>query len=102
MKEEQKEAHLKEMEANSKIVVNANDKDIELPSDFLKFERQEKTVLEEKFSPHVIEPSFGLGRIVYCALEHCFKVREKDAQRTYLDFPALIAPVKCSLLPLMS
>jgi glycyl-tRNA synthetase len=52
--------------------------------------------------PHVIEPSFGIGRIIYCIFEHCFRVREKDAQRTYFDFPAAISPVKCSLLPLMA
>jgi glycyl-tRNA synthetase len=23
----------------------------------------------------VIEPSFGLGRIIYCMLEHCFYTR---------------------------
>lgn len=58
--------------------------------------------MEEKYVPHVIEPSFGIGRVIYCIFEHCFKMREKDAQRTYFDFPAEIAPVKCSLLPLMN
>jgi len=56
---------------------------------------------EVKYSPSVIEPSFGIGRIVYCIFEHCFKVREEDAQRTYFVFPPLVAPVKCSILPLM-
>lgn len=58
--------------------------------------------MEEKYIPHVIEPSFGIGRVLYCIFEHCFKVREKDAQRTYFDFPAEIAPINCSLLPLMN
>lgn len=66
------------------------------------FERKEKTQLEEKYSPHVIEPSFGLGRIIYCSFEHCFKVRPQDEQRTYFDFPIAVAPVKCILLPLMN
>lgn len=43
----------------------------------------------------------GIGRIVYCIFEHCFRVREEDAQRTYFVFPPLVAPVKCSILPLM-
>jgi len=59
-------------------------------------------VQEEKFIPSVIEPSFGLGRIIYCIYEHCFRIREKDAQRTYFDFPAQIAPAACALLPLMN
>jgi glycyl-tRNA synthetase len=59
-------------------------------------------MMEEKYIPHVIEPSFGIGRILYCIFEHCFKTRDKDAQRTYFDFPPSISPLKCSLLPLMS
>lgn len=58
--------------------------------------------MEEKYTPHVIEPSFGIGRILYCIFEHCFKAREHDAQRTFFAFPAGIAPLKCSLLPLMN
>ena len=50
----------------------------------------EQNVHEEKFFPSVIEPSFGIGRIVYCVMEHCFKIREKDAKRTYFDFPPFV------------
>jgi glycyl-tRNA synthetase (class II) len=38
---------------------------------------------------------------VYCIFEHCFRVRAADAQRTYFIFPPLIAPLKCSILPLI-
>jgi len=66
------------------------------------FKEETKTIQEEKYIPHVIEPSFGIGRVLYCIFEHCFKVREHDKQRTYFAFPSGIAPLKCSLLPLMS
>lgn len=36
--------------------------------------------------PHVIEPSFGVGRIMYSVLEHNFQIREGDEQRTVLFF----------------
>jgi glycyl-tRNA synthetase (class II) len=36
----------------------------------------------EEVVPSVIEPSFGLGRIMYTILEHTFHVREGDEQRT--------------------
>jgi glycyl-tRNA synthetase len=58
-------------------------------------------IQEVKYIPSVIEPSFGIGRIVYCIFEHCFRVRADDEQRTYFVFPPLIAPVKTSILPLM-
>ena len=61
-----------------------------------------KNIMEEKFTPCVIEPSFGLGRIMYCIFEHCFQARANDAQRTYFNFPPLVAPVKTSILPLIS
>ena len=100
--EEQKAAFMKEMDDFDEIKLTVGDKEFVLPSEYLKFEHQEKTIIEEKYVPHVIEPSFGLGRIIYCIFEHCFKTREKDAARTYFDFPALIAPIKCTILPLMS
>ena len=50
--------------------------------------------------PSVIEPSFGIGRVMYALFEHNFKVREGDENRTYFSLPPVIAPIKCSLLPL--
>ena len=99
--EEQKEAYMTEMAANGQIVVKLEDKEVPIAKELIKFEKQEKKLLEEKYVPSVIEPSFGIGRIIYCIFEHCFKIREQDARRTYFDFPALVAPVKCTLLPLM-
>ena len=57
-------------------------------------------VHERKFTPSVVEPSFGIGRIIYSLLEHSFRVRDGDEQRTYLKFNPVVAPVKCALLPL--
>lgn len=51
----------------------------------------------EELIPSVIEPSFGLGRIVYSLLEHNFKVREGDEQRTVSGFNHLF---HLSFLPL--
>ena len=61
-----------------------------------------KTEHVREFVPSVVEPSFGIGRILYCILECNFKVRENDEKRTWLDLPPLIAPTKCSVLPLSS
>ena len=66
----------------------------------IKFTEKEINVMEEKYTPSVIEPSFGIGRIVYAVFEHCFKMR--DEKRTYFAFPPKIAPIKCSILPVIS
>lgn len=67
------------MEKDGSITMQANGKDIKLDAKMVKFERYEQTQHEEKYTPHVIEPSFGLGRIMYCIFEHCFRAREEDA-----------------------
>lgn len=36
----------------------------------------------EEIVPNVIEPSFGIGRIMYTIFEHTFHIRKGDEQRT--------------------
>lgn len=84
-----------QMEKDQKIVVNG----FELGPDMVSFKKVQKKVSGRNIVPSVIEPSFGIGRILYCIFEHSY--RERDAHRTFLSFQPLIAPVKCSILPLM-
>ena len=99
--EEEKLNLMKDYEQNEKIKIDIDGENIVLDKSEIKMERFEQNIHEEKYYPNVIEPSFGIGRIVYCVMEHCFKVREKDSRRTYFDFPPLIAPYKASILPLL-
>ena len=55
-----------------------------------------------EYTPNVIEPSFGIGRILYSLLEHSFWRREQDIQRAVLSLPPVVAPVKCLIVPLSS
>jgi glycyl-tRNA synthetase len=41
---------------------------------------QEK-ISSRKYIPSVIEPSFGIGRILYALIEHSFWTRPEDSQR---------------------
>jgi glycyl-tRNA synthetase (class II) len=36
----------------------------------------------EEYVPSVIEPSFGIGRIMYSVWEHNFRIRPESEQRT--------------------
>lgn len=100
--EEEKLALMKEFESTGEATLTLpSGKQVKLNKDFIAFELGEKTQHEEKYTPSVIEPSFGIGRIVYCIFEHCFKIRPHEASRTYFTFPPLIAPLKCSILPLI-
>lgn len=51
--------------------------------------------------PSVVEPSFGLGRIMYCMFEHCYFTREQDKQRAVFGFTPLVAPTKATVFPLI-
>lgn len=101
MSEQDKEIHCQEYEKNKSINIKVGEKTVNLSADLVVFERKEEREVEEKFTPGVIEPAFGIGRIVYCILEHCFRVREIDDKRTFFAFPPLVAPVKVSILPLI-
>ena len=76
-----------------------NDK-VQITKDMVTVKKESKKIYVEKIIPSVIEPSFGIGRIMYSIFEHNFKVREGDEQRTYFSLPPSIAPVKASVLPL--
>uniref|UniRef100_A0A8C5QFE2 Glycine--tRNA ligase n=1 Tax=Leptobrachium leishanense TaxID=445787 RepID=A0A8C5QFE2_9ANUR len=71
-----------------------------LTKDMVSVKKFQKTIHVEEIVPNVIEPSFGLGRIMYTVFEHTFQIRQGDEQRTYFSFPAIVAPYKCSVLPL--
>ena len=62
--------------------------------------RYPKTLHVEEFVPSVVEPSFGIGRIMYAVFEHTYRKRDNDEQRTYFALPPVLAPYKCSILPL--
>ncbi|CAK6972080.1 glycine--tRNA ligase isoform X2 [Scomber scombrus] len=82
------------------FTVETEGKTFKLTKDMVNVKRFQKTLHVEEVVPNVIEPSFGIGRIMHTIFEHTFHVREGDEQRTYFSFPATVAPYKCSVLPL--
>lgn len=68
-----------QFEESKSLKITVDGKEFALSSEMLAFDTQTKTHQEEKFTPNVIEPSFGIGRVIYCIFEHCFKSRESDA-----------------------
>uniref|UniRef100_A0A673CCQ5 Glycine--tRNA ligase n=1 Tax=Sphaeramia orbicularis TaxID=375764 RepID=A0A673CCQ5_9TELE len=82
------------------FTIETEGKTFKLTKDMVSVKRFQKTLHVEEVVPNVIEPSFGIGRIMYTIFEHTFHVREGDEQRTYFSFPATVSPYKCSILPL--
>ena len=54
----------------------------------------------EKFIPHVIEPTFGLSRLLTIILINSF-YEDKDKNRLVMKFPKALAPVKAAVFPLL-
>jgi len=73
-----------------------------VPTKYLTFTPQSKRVTGRSVQPSVIEPSFGLGRILYCLLEHGYYCREGDEQRGVLALKPVVAPYKTTILPLVN
>jgi glycyl-tRNA synthetase len=66
------------------------------------FSVEEVTENGEHITPHVVEPSFGVGRLVYTVLAHAYSTDEVDGEeRTYLDLPPEQAPTTVGVFPLM-
>lgn len=90
-----------EINANGEATITVDSREFKIQKTMIReIKRYQKEVHVRDVEPHVIEPSFGVGRIMYAVLEHNFKIREGDEQRTWLSLPPGVAPVKCSVLPL--
>ncbi|MBI4280873.1 glycine--tRNA ligase [Candidatus Uhrbacteria bacterium] len=72
--------------------------------------RYEDPASGEKFVPHVLEPSFGVDRMILVALLEAYEeveprsgsreTKEKHEKEIVMRFPKALAPVKVAVLPL--
>nr|XP_043628188.1 glycine--tRNA ligase, mitochondrial 1-like [Erigeron canadensis] len=79
-------------------------KTVTIKKNMLSISKEKKKEHQRVFTPSVIEPSFGIGRIIYCLYEHSFYMRPSkagDEQLNVFRFPPLVAPIKCTVFPLV-
>ncbi|WP_255169326.1 glycine--tRNA ligase [Natrononativus amylolyticus] len=75
----------------------------EIPAEKTGFSVEEQTEAGEHIVPHVIEPSFGVDRLVYTVLHHAYREDEVDGEaRTYLELEPEVAPTFVGVFPLQS
>lgn len=79
--------------------INVGGNTYQLTPDLVDFRDEEETIRGEKIYPHVIEPSYGIDRIIYSVLLHGF---HKEEDRNLLRLPADISPVAASVFPLVN
>ncbi|CAI2348891.1 unnamed protein product [Caenorhabditis sp. 36 PRJEB53466] len=90
----------KELLAKKLFNLSIDGENFSLTPEHVNIKKYQKKLHVQEITPSVIEPSYGIGRIMYALLEHSFRQREGDEQRTFLAFKPLVAPIKCSVLPI--
>ena len=55
---------------------------VELDKELVSFEKESRMETMREYIPNVIEPSFGIGRILYILMEHVYWTREDDVARS--------------------
>lgn len=56
--------------------MSAGGQSFPVTSTMVEIKRVKKKLAGRNYVPSVIEPSFGIGRILYCIFEHSFYTRE--------------------------
>jgi len=92
-----------QLKKGSTTIKVGDGQELTLTSDMMKVTVEEQKVNGRNYIPAVIEPSFGIGRIMYAVMEHAFSPRGDAKELGHdgvLTFAPAVAPVKVSILPL--
>lgn len=73
-----------------------------LPASLVSITKTTRLRTTRSYTPNVIEPSFGIGRLLYALLEHVYWHRPDAPSRAVLSLPVPLAPVKVLIVPLSS
>ena len=96
------EAEPERFEEQSSVEIENGSGTIGIPVDKTGFSRETVEKNGEHVLPQVVEPSFGIGRLVYSVLTHSLETDEVDGEeRTLLRLPSEVAPADVAVLPLM-
>jgi len=91
------------IEETKNISLELDGKTIDIPKNCYEIVEKKEKMMGEKFVPHVIEPSFGMDRIVYFIIEHNYaEINKKGEEYRILKFSPQIAPIKCGVFPLIN
>jgi glycyl-tRNA synthetase len=92
-----------EVKESKNISVTVDGKEIKIPEKCYEIVQSKEKITGEKFVPHVIEPSYGIDRILYFVLEHNYNEAKKKEEEEYriLKLSPIVAPIKVGVFPLV-
>ena len=74
---------------------------VEVMLEHVKRVQRTENVNGEWYVPHVVEPAFGIDRIIWHLIDHSYTETEKSGEEyTLLSLPESVAPVDVTVLPL--
>ncbi len=83
--------------------VTIDGKEIFIPPELYKVREETVEVPGEEVTPHVIEPSYGIDRMIYAVLEHSYDEETvDDEERKVLRLKPAVAPIQVAVFPLMN
>ena len=94
-------ADLEGPDASASVSLCTTGEAFKIVPEMVTIERVTKKESGRTFVPGVIEPSFGIGRILYSIFEHAFSCRSDDEAKVFFKFVPEIAPTKCTIFPLI-
>jgi len=93
-----REALAQDLKLDGKITIdveNVGNGKVEINKDLINIERRKRVENTREFTPNVIEPSFGIGRILYALMEHNYWTRASEggdeARGVSLETPNFVA-----------
>jgi len=87
------------VEGKGSAVVDIDGQSLEVPGSCFEISTRKEKVSGRKLVPHVIEPSYGVDRILYSVLDHAYT---KKDDYIMLKLKGLVAPIKVAVFPLMA
>jgi len=99
--DDQKAAVSAELAAGGAAKLATEVGEVEVQAKHVTIKQVKQKVSGKTITPGVIEPSFGIGRIIYCLYEHSYYTRDGDEQRSVFKFTPVAAPVKATVFPLL-
>ena len=69
-------------------VPGVSDSKVEIDKELIKIEKRTRVEHSREYTPNVIEPAFGIGRILYSLLEHVYWSREGNEARGVCNCPS--------------
>ena len=87
------------------VDLDVGGKSLKISRNLVTFKHKDEKQTGYTYTPSVVEPSFGIGRILYAALEQAYWIRRDDSgkndKRAVFSFLPSLAPQKVAVLPLM-